>query len=94
MLSGIGDESHLATHGIGCEHHLPGVGANLMDHACFSLGFHCVTAGSLNHLSRPAHKLAAGAAYLLGFGGPVASNIWEAGGVVFGNEHGKSALAL
>ena len=39
MLSGIGDESHLATHGIGCEHHLPGVGANLMDHACFSLGF-------------------------------------------------------
>ena len=44
MLSGIGDESHLATHGIGCEHHLPGVGANLMDHACFSLGFHCNTA--------------------------------------------------
>ena len=88
MLSGIGDESHLAAHGIGCEHHLPGVGANLMDHACFSLGFHCDTAGSLNHLSQPAHKLAAGAAYLLGFGGPVASNIWEAGGVVFGNEHG------
>lgn len=88
MLSGIGDAAHLAEHGIRCAHHLPGVGRNLMDHACFSLGFGCDAAGvSLDYLARPAHKLAAGARYLLGLGGPAASNVWEAGGLVFGNAH-------
>lgn len=32
MLSGIGDESELAVHGIQSCHHLPGVGKNLQDH--------------------------------------------------------------
>jgi len=32
MLSGVGDEAHLKTHGIDCHKHLPGVGQNLMDH--------------------------------------------------------------
>ncbi|GGA89781.1 choline dehydrogenase [Neiella marina] len=33
MLSGIGCPNHLAEHGIGCQHKLPGVGQNLQDHA-------------------------------------------------------------
>lgn len=32
MLSGIGDQDDLSSHGIGCHHHLPGVGRNLQDH--------------------------------------------------------------
>ncbi|MDO9030396.1 MAG: choline dehydrogenase [Hydrogenophaga sp.] len=32
MLSGIGPAAHLAEHGIGVVHHLPGVGENLHDH--------------------------------------------------------------
>lgn len=39
---------------------------------------------SLDYLARPVHKLAAGARWLLGRGGPAASNIWEAGGLVYG----------
>jgi choline dehydrogenase len=89
MLSGIGDKAELAQHGIECAAHLPGVGKNLMDHPCFSLAFHCEEEGvSLDWLGHPAYKFAAGVQYLLGLGGlhsaPVASNIWEAGGVVFG----------
>ena len=88
MLSGIGCRRQLAANGVECLHHLPGVGQNLMDHACFSLGFHCDDARhSLSYLGQPQHKLAAGARYLLGLGGPAGSNIWEGGGVVFGNAH-------
>ncbi|UTM59681.1 choline dehydrogenase [Photobacterium sp. CCB-ST2H9] len=32
MLSGIGDQAHLAEHGIDCKLHLPGVGHNLQEH--------------------------------------------------------------
>ena len=32
MLSGIGDATHLAEHGIAVQHHLPGVGQGLQDH--------------------------------------------------------------
>jgi choline dehydrogenase-like flavoprotein len=72
----------------GCVRIAQGVGQNLMDHACFSLGFECDKPGvSLDYLGQPLHKLAVGVRYLLGLGGPVASNIWEAGGVVYGNAH-------
>jgi choline dehydrogenase-like flavoprotein len=39
MLSGIGDQSELAKHGIASVHHLPGVGKNLHDHPDFVFGF-------------------------------------------------------
>ena len=51
---------------------------------------------SLDWLGQPAYKLAAGVQYLLGLGGlysaPVASNIWETGGVVFGKRPCSVAL--
>ena len=39
MLSGVGDASALAKHGIASTHHLPGVGKNLQDHPDFVFGF-------------------------------------------------------
>ncbi len=39
MLSGIGDATALARHGIETRHHLPGVGANLQDHPDFVFGY-------------------------------------------------------
>ncbi|WP_156839522.1 GMC family oxidoreductase [Novosphingobium aquimarinum] len=37
MLSGIGDASHLAEHGIAVTHHLPGVGQNYRDHVAVTV---------------------------------------------------------
>jgi choline dehydrogenase-like flavoprotein len=39
MLSGIGEASALAAHGIASVHHLPGVGQNLQDHPDFIFGY-------------------------------------------------------
>jgi choline dehydrogenase len=39
MLSGIGDQQHLQSHGIEVVHHLPQVGQNLQDHLVAVLGF-------------------------------------------------------
>jgi choline dehydrogenase-like flavoprotein len=39
MLSGVGDSTALAKHGIATTHHLPGVGQNLQDHPDFVFGF-------------------------------------------------------
>lgn len=92
-LSGVGPKDHLAEHDIECIHHLPGVGANLMDHACINTAFACSpdslgARASLSHLSQPLQKLKVGAQWLLTGNGPCASNIWEAGGLVYGQEHG------
>lgn len=39
MLSGIGDQEELKTHGIDVKHHLPGVGKNFHDHPDFIFGY-------------------------------------------------------
>ncbi|GLR26234.1 GMC family oxidoreductase [Limnobacter litoralis] len=39
MVSGVGDSSELASQGIECRHHLPGVGKNLHDHPDFIFGY-------------------------------------------------------
>ena len=44
LLSGIGDKEHLAQHNITVEHHLPGVGQNLQEHADA-----CILVKSKNH---------------------------------------------
>ena len=41
MLSGVGPRAHLEEHGLPCVADLPGVGANLMDHACINTAFAC-----------------------------------------------------
>eukprot|EP00035_Acanthoeca_spectabilis_P019141 m.415685 g.415685 ORF g.415685 m.415685 type:complete len:575 (+) comp16824_c1_seq17:2209-3933(+) len=88
MLSGIGPAGHLRSHGIECLHDLAGVGQNLQDHTCINIGWFCSTSGvSLDSLTHPLRKAAVGVQWLLGLGGPASSNIWEAGGLVFGHNH-------
>lgn len=82
MLSGIGPEAELRAHGIRMRCNLPGVGQNLQDHVDLMLQWHCTQPVTLARLANPLAKLAAGAEWLLRRTGPVASNIWEAGGLV------------
>ncbi len=82
MLSGIGPEDELRAHGIPLRAHLPGVGQNLQDHVDLMLQWHCTKPVTLARLANPLAKLAAGAEWLVKRTGPVASNIWEAGGLI------------
>ncbi len=82
MLSGIGPEDELRAHGIPLRAHLPGVGQNLQDHVDLMLQWHCTKPVTLARLANPLAKLAAGAQWLANRTGPVASNIWEAGGLI------------
>ena len=82
MLSGIGPEAELRAQGITLRHHLAGVGQNLQDHVDLMMQWHCTKPVTLARLANPLAKLAAGAEWLLTRKGPVASNIWEAGGLI------------
>ncbi|MGO1079215.1 choline dehydrogenase [Inquilinus sp. CA228] len=82
MVSGIGPADVLKRANISVKHELPGMGQNLQDHIDFMMQWHCTKPVSINHLANPLVKAAVGAQWLLTQGGPVSSNIWEAGGVV------------
>ena len=82
MLSGIGPEADLRAHGITVRNALPGVGQNLQDHVDLMMQWHCSQPITLARLANPLAKLAAGAQWLINRSGPVASNIWEAGGLI------------
>jgi choline dehydrogenase len=78
MLSGIGPAGHLRETGIEVQQDLPGVGRNLQDHLDIC---------TLVRASRPItydqlNETLAGIRYLLTRGGPVSSNIAEAGGFI------------
>ena len=87
MLSGIGPEDELRAQGIAVRHHLPGVGQNLQDHVDLMMQWHCTQPVTLARLANPLAKLAAGAEWLMTRKGPVASNIWEAGGLIRTNSN-------
>lgn len=86
MLSGIGPEKHLKAHGIECLVHAPGVGQNLMDHASIILQFESLKRYPIHVVDRPWNKAAAGLRWVFTRGGVAASNIWEAGGLIRGND--------
>ena len=86
MLSGIGPADHLQEHDIEVKHHLPGVGQNLQDHLSLDTAFHSKKAVTLDYLSNPINKARVGLQWILTRKGVVASNIWEMGGLVFGNQ--------
>lgn len=86
MLSGIGPASELNQHDIAIRHELPAVGHNLQDHLKIQCTWRCTQPITYQHVDRPWNKLKIGLrwlAYKDGFG---ASNIWEAGGLIRGNE--------
>lgn len=86
MLSGIGPAAELERHGIPVRHELPGVGRNLQDHIKIHCTWHCTRPITYHHATRPWNRLAIGLRWLLTRGGFGASNIWEAGGLVNGND--------
>lgn len=86
MLSGIGPAQHLNDKGIKLRHDRQAVGANLQDHASVILQNACTHAFPVHRVDQPHRKLAAGARWFFSRDGVAASNIWEAGGMIRGNE--------
>lgn len=85
MLSGIGNAEELAKHGIESRLNLPAVGQHLQDHLSISTAYECRQAVTLHTLAQPLKKLLVGGRWLLNRSGVAASNIWEMGGLVYGN---------
>ncbi len=87
MLSGIGPEAHLHDLGIETRINLPGVGQNLQDHASIVVQYECKKSFPIHKVSNPLRKAAAGVWWVFTRGGLVSSNIWEAGGLIRGNDN-------
>ena len=86
MLSGIGPAAELEKHGIEVRQELPGVGQNLQDHLKIHCTWRCTQPITYQHVTRPWNKLAIGVRWLTSRSGFGASNLWEAGGLIHGNE--------
>jgi choline dehydrogenase-like flavoprotein len=81
--SGVGEGEALKAHGIEPVHHLPGVGANLQDHAAIGIQIKSANAVSYGLSLRAAPRLALGAIeYLLFRRGFYAGSMIEGGGFV------------
>ena len=87
MLSGIGTADHLRSHGIQTIVDLPGVGQNLQDHASIILQYSCTKSFPIHRVNTPLRKAMAGVQWVFTRGGIVSSNIWEAGGLIRGNDN-------
>ena len=81
MLSGIGGQEQLKSHGIAVRHHSPGVGQNLIDHLAALIGWKTET-DSLFH----AEKIPELVNYLARRRGMLTSNVAEAYGFVKSRE--------
>lgn len=69
-LSGVGDPSVLARHGIAVKHALPSVGENLQDHPNTRVAFECSKPITINDvLHSPLRKLREGLRFILSGGG-------------------------
>ena len=86
MLSGIGPRAELEKHQIKPVHVMPGVGQNLQDHIKIHCAYRSTQAITYHRVDRPWNKLAIGLRWLATQKGFAASNIWEAGGLIHGNE--------
>ena len=86
MLSGIGPAGALKAMDIAPIQDLPGVGQNLQDHLAVTSAFQCLKPVTLDQLTQPLNKLTVGLQWLLTRSGIGASNIWEMGGLVCGNQ--------
>ena len=86
MLSGIGDAEQLKQMDIEPALNLPGVGKNLQDHLTVTTAYECTKPVTLHNLSNPIKKLMVGSQWMLNRSGVGASNVWEMGGLVFGND--------
>ncbi len=86
MLSGIGPADHLRAHGVECALDLPGVGKNLQDHATVVTKWACKLPVTIHRATQPLEQLKAGIQWMFTRSGVAASNVWEAGGLIRGND--------
>ncbi len=86
MLSGIGPADELQRHDIPLRHVIPGVGKNLQDHLKLQCTWRCTRPITYQHVTHPWHKFKIGLRWLRKHDGFGASNIWEAGGLIRGND--------
>ena len=86
MLSGIGPADHLRGYGIEPLLDLEGVGRNLQDHATIILQYACTKPVSIHKAANPLHQALAGIRWIVTRSGLAASNVWEAGGLIRGND--------
>ncbi len=86
MLSGIGPADQLRKVGIDPLHDAPQVGQNLQDHATVVMQWRCLEPVSMHHASRLHHQAWTGLQWLVNRSGLATTNIWEAGGLIRGND--------
>ncbi|MDH3760272.1 MAG: choline dehydrogenase [Gammaproteobacteria bacterium] len=86
MLSGIGPADELNKHDIPIRHEMPAVGQNLQDHLKIHCTWRCTQPITYHRVDRPWNKLKIGLRWLTHKDGFGASNIWEAGGLIRGND--------
>jgi choline dehydrogenase len=89
QLSGVGGERDLAPHGIGVVSDLPGVGENLQDHLEVYVQHSSTQPVTMAPYFAMKRRPLVGAEWLLRKTGPGATNHFEAGGFVRGNEDVK-----
>lgn len=83
MLSGIGDPDQLASHGIGVQHELMGVGKNLQEHPVVRMSFHVRGYRTLtSDLNNPIRSLLHGIDFLIRRRGALATCIGHAQALV------------
>ena len=86
MLSGIGPAAELKRHDIRLRHEMPAVGQNLQDHLKIHCTWRCTQPITYHRVDRLWNRLRIGARWLTHKDGFAASNIWEAGGLIRGND--------
>ncbi|MGI5155295.1 choline dehydrogenase [Microbispora sp. CA-102843] len=86
QLSGVGDADHLKAHGVDVVHDLPGVGENLQDHLEVYIQYACKQPVSMQPAMKWRNRPMVGAQWLFLRKGPGATNHFEAGGFVRGND--------
>jgi choline dehydrogenase len=79
MLSGVGDHTALAEHGVATLEHLPGVGADLQDHVVAPLRFQSPGGVSIRRQLNTVGRLKLGIEWLLFKTGLGATNFFEVG---------------
>ncbi len=86
MLSGIGPAAELRRHDIASVQDMPGVGRNLQDHLKIHCTWQCTQPITYHESVRPWNKFKIGLRWIATNKGFAASNIWEAGGLVFSDD--------
>ena len=87
QLSGIGNAAELAPLGVDMVHDLPGVGENLQDHLEVYIQHASTQPVSFNPALKMHNRPKIGLRWILNQSGPAATNHFEAGGFVRGNDN-------